>query len=319
MALTGSEFNNEKGTQGGLLKWIWGKIYIYINAAVSAVDLSNFYSKSETDAAIGTAVADEAAARDSAIGTILYELANNYDTTNDVSIKINAAITGLVDGAPTALDTLKELAAALTLNGNADTSTLAALNALIVTVDGKASKASVDALTSAVSGKANVSDVNSVLTKVKAVMSLFAEKFALASQTIMVNFTDAPYFVSLVSGKYSFGGFGHVVEVNGIFNQNGLLLKGKKVTGDTSTFMAMFTADSTLDYIYEAPNSNIVNGDTTGQPIRVVFNPDLAILQSEASAFRMLVTERNPDAMLSTYGNAFDPEGKLTALQTASV
>lgn len=54
--LTGNEFQNEKGTQGSLLKWFWSKIYTYFGAvyndAKAYVDaaLGNVYTKTETDA-----------------------------------------------------------------------------------------------------------------------------------------------------------------------------------------------------------------------------------------------------------------------------
>ena len=62
--LTGNEFNNEKGTQGSLLKWVWGMIYIYFGGvfddAKAYVDaaLGNVYTKTEADTQLAPVVAD---------------------------------------------------------------------------------------------------------------------------------------------------------------------------------------------------------------------------------------------------------------------
>ena len=64
--LTGNEFNNEKGTQGSLLKWVWGKIYIYFGGvfddAKAYVDaaLGNVYTKTEADTQLAPVVANVA-------------------------------------------------------------------------------------------------------------------------------------------------------------------------------------------------------------------------------------------------------------------
>ena len=56
----GNEFQNERGTQGALLGWIWGKIYTYFNGvyngAVAYVNtaLGNVYTKPEIDTKVAT-------------------------------------------------------------------------------------------------------------------------------------------------------------------------------------------------------------------------------------------------------------------------
>lgn len=327
MGLTGQEFNNMKGTQGGLLKWIWAHIYVFINSAVAAVDLSNFYTKTETDTAIGDAVAAEATARQAAIVALESEL-TNYDTSSEVSSKISTAISELVDGAPIALDTLKELATLLTSNSEGDSSTLTALNALITTVDGKVGQESFDELASTVGGladtldgKADITSVNDVLDKTKSIIAAIIQKVILKKETFMITFNNNPYFQNSNGGVFTFQGFGALADVNGIFNQNGLLLKGAKVY-DIETMSSMFTADPTLDYMYEADLE--VEG-FEGKMIKVVFNPDLSISPTESGLYRMLISQQVKEELFDIYPVPFDatayfaPNGEIEEFFNASV
>ncbi len=150
----GNEFNSEKGTHGSLLKFIWSKIYgkfVDVQQSITTA-LSNYYTKSEVDtkeAALQQAITTEAASRQTAISTLQSTLQTAIDsktTTAEVATQITTAIDALVNGAPAALDTLKEISDALAVNKDGDDATLNALNALITTVGGKASQESVDAL-----------------------------------------------------------------------------------------------------------------------------------------------------------------------------
>lgn len=150
----GNEFNSEKGTHGSLLKFIWSKIYgkfVDVQQSITTA-LSNYYTKSEVDtkeAALQQAITTEAASRQTAISTLQSTLQTAIDsktTTAEVATQITTAIDALINNAPAALDTLKEISDALAVNKDGDDATLNALNALITTVGGKASQESVDSL-----------------------------------------------------------------------------------------------------------------------------------------------------------------------------
>lgn len=170
----GNEFDSEKGTQGGLLKFIWSKIYTKftdVSAAISTA-LANYYTKTEVDAketALQTAISNESTDRATAISTLQSTLQTAIDaktTTAEVATQITSAIDALVAGAPAALDTLKEISDALASNEAGDTATATALNALITTVNGKASQESVDALATDVAGKASAQSVTDLANTV---------------------------------------------------------------------------------------------------------------------------------------------------------
>lgn len=75
--LTGSEFNNQRGSQGILLQWLWARIFPAVNAVLPntaaqiSTSLANYYTKTETDGrisnAVSTAVSAETTARTAAI------------------------------------------------------------------------------------------------------------------------------------------------------------------------------------------------------------------------------------------------------------
>ena len=180
--LTGSEFNNQRGSQGILLQWLWARIFPAVNAVLPntaaqiSTSLANYYTKTETDGRISnavstavsaettartaaiaaettartTAITAEASARTTAINNLKSYVDTNFDTDAEVTTKINNAINALKAGAPAALDTLKEVADKLTKWEGSDSTVSTQLAALIATVGTKASIETVTAVQSSV-------------------------------------------------------------------------------------------------------------------------------------------------------------------------
>lgn len=213
--LTGNEFSGQKGSQGLLLNWLWARIFPAVNAVLPntaqsiSTALTNYYTKTETDGRINTAVntavsaestarataistavaaettarttaiTAEASARTTAINNLKSYVDTNFDTGSAVNTKITNAINALKAGAPTALDTLKEIADKLTAMEGTDSTVSTQLAALIATVGEKASTASVNALTTTVNSlSTTVTNHNtSQQTKDQALMLLVKRAF----------------------------------------------------------------------------------------------------------------------------------------------
>ena len=201
--LTGSEFNNQRGSQGILLQWLWARIFPAVNAVLPntaaqiSTSLANYYTKTETDgrisgavstavsaettartaaitSAISTettartnAIAAEATARTTAINNLKSYVDTNFDTDAEVTTKINNAINALKAGAPAALDTLKEIADKLALMEGSDSTVSTQLAALIATVGTKASIDSVTAVQTSVTTLTNTVTVNKTTSNAK--------------------------------------------------------------------------------------------------------------------------------------------------------
>lgn len=209
--LTGSEFNNQRGSQGMLLQWLWARIFPAVNAVLPntaaqiSTSLANYYTKTETDGRISSAVSTETAARTAAITSAISAettarttaiaaessartiainnlksyVDTNFDTDAEVTAKINSAIDALKAGAPAALDTLKEIADKLSLMEGSDSTVSQQLAALIATVGTKASIDSVTAVQTSVntlsaSVSANKTDAEA---KVDALYTLIKQGF----------------------------------------------------------------------------------------------------------------------------------------------
>lgn len=131
--LTGSEFNNQRGSQGILLQWLWARIFPAVNAVLPNVaaqistSLANYYTKSETDGristAVSTAVSAEATARTTAISTAIS--AETAARTTAISTAVSAettarttAITAEASARTTAINNLQSF-----VNTNFDTKT----------------------------------------------------------------------------------------------------------------------------------------------------------------------------------------------------
>lgn len=95
-------------------------------------DLSNYATTTAVNSAIELSLEDYSTTTE--MNTAITTALGSYSTTTAVNTAIDQAISDLVDGAPTALDTLNELAVALSNDGDA-------LAALTTTVDSKITSA----------------------------------------------------------------------------------------------------------------------------------------------------------------------------------